>query len=171
MEKGEHFIRSHTALSAPSAVPELQLWMAAEVTPLWQATESWLAENNCAPPYWAFAWAGGQALARYLFDHPEAVRGKRVFDMASGSGIAALAAVQCGAVAVTANEIDALALQAIAMNAAANNLALDTYAGDASGATLAEMDVILAGDVCYEKAMTDRLILGVPICRNRASNN
>ena len=167
------FIRANTRLAAPSAVPELRLWLADELTPLWQATELWLAETNCAPPYWAFAWAGGQALARYCLDRPEAVAGRRVFDLAAGGGIGALAAAKAGASRVTANEIDPLALAAVELNAAANSVANsvannaaspghsimpELSLGDRTGAPLAGYDLILAGDICYERAMADKLL-------------
>ena len=103
------FVLANTALEAPPLVPEIRLHLASEVVPLWQATEEQLAEQGLPPPYWAFAWAGGQALARYLLDHPEAVAGKRVLDFAAGSGLQGIAAARAGAAAVEAAEIDAFA--------------------------------------------------------------
>lgn len=156
--KGEAFIRAQTRLLQPSLVPELHLWLADEVTPLWHATEAFLEEQNCAPPYWAFAWPGGQAIARYLLDHPDSVRGKRVFELAAGCGVGGLAALKAGAVALTANEIDPLALTALALNAAANGMVLSLAEGDWTGRDLSDFDLILAGDICYEQAMTRRLL-------------
>ena len=113
----ENFIRANTALEAPAMVPEFKLWLASEYVPIWQATEAWLEEQNVDPPYWAFCWPGGQAIARYLLDHPEAVRGKRVIDFAAGSGVSSMAATRAGAASVTANDIDSLSLVAAKLNA------------------------------------------------------
>ena len=95
-------LRANTALEAPAMVPEFKLWLASEYVPIWQATEAWMEEQNIDPPYWAFCWPGGQAIARYLLDHPEAVRGKRVIDFAAGSGVSSIAAAHVGAVSVIA---------------------------------------------------------------------
>ena len=100
------FIRAHTTLAHPALAPELTLWSATEITPLWQATEAWLAARDLAPPFWAFAWPGGQALARHVLDHPELVAGRRVLDFAAGGGIAAIACARAGAASVAAAEID-----------------------------------------------------------------
>jgi predicted nicotinamide N-methyase len=156
----EGFIRANTALEAPAMVPEFKLWLASEYVPIWQATEDWLEEHNVDPPYWAFCWPGGQAVARYLLDHPDLVRGKRVIDFAAGSGVSSLAAVRAGAQSVVANDIDALSLVAARLNAEANGLALETSQEDwlvgPEGAPQA--DVILAGDVCYEREMSQRTL-------------
>jgi predicted nicotinamide N-methyase len=114
------FIRANTVLTTAHHVPEIRLHLATDITPIWQATETWLVERNIAPPFWAFAWPGGQALARHILDRPGLVAGKRVLDFAAGGGIAAIACVLAGAAAVEASEIDGLALAAIALNAAAN---------------------------------------------------
>ncbi len=150
------FIRAHAAPASAPLVPELVLHLAAEVTPLWQATEDWLAARNVAPPFWAFAWPGGQALARHVLDHPGLVAGRRVLDFAAGCGIAALACARAGAAAVEASEIDPLARAAIALNAAANGITV-TLAADVVGAPC-RWDVILCGDVCYEAPMTGRIL-------------
>lgn len=154
----ESFIKANTQLTSPVAVPELKLWLATEVTPLWKATEDWLQQQNCAPPYWAFAWAGGQALARYLLDNPHQVQGKIVIDFATGSGIAAIAAAKAGAARVIATEIDDLALAVTRLNAAANNVIVDARRADRSDLVYKDADVILAADICYERQMTDELI-------------
>ena len=107
------FIRANTALIAPPLVPEIRLHLAIEVVPLWRKTEEELEAQGVPPPYWAFAWAGGQALARYVLDHPEAVRGKSVLDFGSGSGLVAIAAAKAGAAQVLAADIDAFAAAAI----------------------------------------------------------
>lgn len=151
------FVREQTALGHAALVPELALHLATEVTPIWQATEAWLSARNIDPPYWAFAWPGGQALARYVLDHPDRVRGRRVLDFAAGSGIAAIACARVGAAVVEAAEIDALAVAAIRANAAANSVAVLAEVGDVVGA-LCRWDLILAGDVCYEAPMTAHVL-------------
>src|ERR1700760_942931 len=114
------FIRAHTRLLAVPHAPEIRLYLADEATALWEKTEEELGEMGLPPPFWAFAWAGGQALARYVIDNPTLVRGKRVLDFASGSGLVAIAAALAGAASVEASEIDEFALAAIASNAEAN---------------------------------------------------
>jgi predicted nicotinamide N-methyase len=156
----EAFIEANTALETPAMVPEFRLWLASEYVPIWQATEAWLEEQNIDPPYWAFCWPGGQAIARYLLDNPAEVRGKRVIDFATGSGISAMAAARAGAASVLANDIDALSLVAARLNAEANALAFETSPNDwlagADGAP--DADVVIAGDVCYEQAMSARAL-------------
>lgn len=152
----ETLIRAHTTLARPSLVPELRLHLATELTPIWQATETWLAAHNLAPPYWAFAWPGSQAISRHLLDHPAAARHKRVLDFAAGSGLAALAARRTGATA-TANDIDPLAIAAIRLNAEANALTLAVLPGDIVGASC-RWDLILAGDAFYEAPMAARVL-------------
>lgn len=156
----EGFIRSNTALEAPAMVPEFKLWLATEYVPIWQATESWLEEQNVDPPYWAFCWPGGQAIARYLLDNPGQVRGKRVIDFAAGSGVSSMAAARAGAASVVANDIDALSLVATRLNAAANGLALEVSAENwlAGADGNPEADVVIAGDVCYEREMSARAL-------------
>ena len=118
------FIRAHTRLMAVPHAPEISLHLADEATALWEKTEEELGQLGLPPPFWAFAWAGGQALARYLLDRPEAVRGRRVLDFGSGSGLAAIAAAMAGAAAVEACDIDPFALAAMELNAAANGVLL-----------------------------------------------
>lgn len=156
----EGFIRKNTALEAPAMVPEFRLWLATEYVPIWQATEAWLEEQNVDPPYWAFCWPGGQAVARYLLDNPTLVEGKRVIDFAAGSGVSSMAAARAGAAAVVANDIDTLSLVAARLNASANGLAIETseqdwLAGPAGGP---DADVVIAGDVCYEREMSVRAL-------------
>jgi len=154
------FIRAQTTLVSPPLVPEIRLHLASEVTPLWRATEATLAERNVPPPYWAFAWPGGQALARYLLDHPAGVRGRRVLDFAAGSGIVAIAAARAGAAGVTAADIDPFAAAAIALNAAANGVEVRIVTEDlidgAPAGPGGAWDLVLAGDVCYEQPMAGR---------------
>ena len=152
-----NFITTQTTLAAPPLVPELRLHLATEVTPLWQATEATLEANNLPPPYWAFAWPGGQAVARYILDNPHLVAGRRVLDFAAGSGVAGLAALLAGAGSVMASEIDSFALAALAMNAEANNLHLSITADNLIDQPLPEIDIILAGDICYERPMAERV--------------
>lgn len=153
----EDFIRANTRLQAPPLVPEVRLYLANEVVPLWQATEEELAESGLPPPFWAFAWAGGQALARYLLDHPEVVRGKRVLDFAAGSGLQGIAAALAGAASVEAADIDAFACAACRLNASANRVGLTVIEKDIVGCANAGWDVVLAGDVCYERPAAERV--------------
>jgi predicted nicotinamide N-methyase len=152
----EAFIRANTAIGTPSLVPEISLHLATEVTPLWHATEATLAKSQLPPPYWAFAWPGGQALARHLLDHPALIAGKSVLDIGAGSGLVAIAAKQAGAARVTAAEIDAFAIAAIRLNAALNAVAIETESGDLIGGD-GRWDTILVGDMCYERPLADRL--------------
>lgn len=153
----EAFVRANTAIAAAPLVPEIALHLASEITPIWQATEDWLRERNIEPPFWAFAWPGGQATARLLLDEPARVAGKRVLDFAAGCGIAAIAAARSGAALVEAAEIDPLALAAVRLNAALNGVTVVTPEGDVVGAAC-RWDVILAGDVCYEAPMTAHIL-------------
>jgi predicted nicotinamide N-methyase len=150
------FIRTHTRLLAVPHAPEIRLYLANEATALWEKTEQDLGEIGLPPPFWAFAWAGGQALARYVLDHPELVRGKRVLDFASGSGLVAVAAAIAGAAKVEASEIDEFAVAAIDLNAEANGVEVTVQAGDLAGEDRG-WDVVLAGDVSYERDMAERV--------------
>lgn len=150
------FVRRNTVITAPPLVPEIRLHLATEITPIWQATEESLARGAVPPPFWAFAWAGGQALARYLLDHPEQVANRLVLDFGAGSGIVGIAAAKAGAVRVLAAEIDHFAGAAIAANAALNGVHIDVTTADLVGAADARWEVITAGDVCYEQPMADR---------------
>lgn len=150
------FIRANTALVSPPLVPEIKLHLATEVVPLWQLTEDELAAQGIPPPYWAFAWAGGQALSRYVLDHPEIVSGKSVLDFGSGSGLVAIAASKAGAERVMAADIDDFAQATIKLNAAANGAIIGTTTAD-----LIDSDgnwrIILVGDMCYERPLAERL--------------
>jgi predicted nicotinamide N-methyase len=152
------FVRAQTAIVAPPLVPEIRLHLATQITPLWEATEAGLAAANVAPPYWAFAWPGGQALSRYLFDHPDSVRGRRVLDFAAGCGIGAIAAAKTGAAAVIASDIDAIAIAVIGINAALNGVTVETTTADLTCAVAARWDTIIAGDVCYERPMAEAVM-------------
>jgi predicted nicotinamide N-methyase len=153
----QDFITTNAALIAPPLVPEIKLYLATEVVPLWRATEEELAKNGVPPPYWAFAWAGGQALARYVLDNPVLVRGKRVLDIGSGSGLVGIAAAKSGAASVLAADIDAHACAAIALNAAANACDIAITQDDVIGLP-GEWDIILVGDLFYERPLAERLL-------------
>jgi len=151
------FIGANTVAAAAPLVPEIRLHLATEITPLWQATEATLGREQLPPPYWAFAWAGGQALARHVLDHPELVRGKRVLDFGAGSGLLALAAAMAGAASSTAAEIDVFALAAIAANAALNRLGVAIETVDVIARRPVPWQVVLVGDMCYERPLAPRL--------------
>jgi predicted nicotinamide N-methyase len=152
------FVRRNTEIGVPPLVPEIRLHLATEVTPIWQATEETLARNGLPPPFWAFAWAGGQALARYALDHPAIVAGREMLDFGSGSGLVAIAGARAGAARVTAAEIDAFAAAAIAANAALNEVEIAVTTTDLIGVPSRLWQVIAAGDVCYEQPMAERAI-------------
>ncbi len=152
------FIRRNTAIVAPPLLPEIRLHLATEITPIWQASEETLARGAVPPPFWAFAWAGGQALARYLLDHPHTVAGCRLLDFGSGSGLVAIAAAIAGAGPVLAAEIDHFAAAAIAANAALNHVDVEVTTVDVLNAAAPGWPVVTAGDVCYEREMAQRAI-------------
>lgn len=151
------FILANTEPTRPPRVPEIRLRLASEAVPLWQATEQMLEETGIEPPYWAFCWPGSQALARHILDNPDAVAGRRVLDLAAGCGIAAIAAAVAGTSA-TANEIDRLALAAIGLNAAMNDVAVAVEAGSLLAAPGGGWDLVLAGDVCYERTFAEQAV-------------
>ncbi len=148
----------NTLLRRPPHVPELQLHLADEVTPIWEMTEDDLGEAGVPPPFWAFAWAGGQAVARYVLDHPAEVAGRRVLDLAAGSGLCAIAAARAGAASVLAADIDPYAGAAVRANAAANGVHVAYADEDLLDLPLLDVDVVLAGDVCYEHGMAQRML-------------
>jgi predicted nicotinamide N-methyase len=151
------FIRENTCVCAASHVPEIELHLACDAIALWGLTEEKLGELGLPPPFWAFAWAGGQALARYLLDHREIVRGKNVLDAASGSGLVAIAAMKAGAKSAIAADIDAFAAIAAKLNAELNGVAVAIIDGDPVGkATDAEL--ILVGDVFYDRELAPRVL-------------
>lgn len=152
------FVRRNTEIVSPPLLPEIRLHLATEVTPIWQATEDSLAAGAVPPPFWAFTWAGGQALARYLLDRPETVAGREVLDFASGSGLVAIAAAKAGATRVTAAEIDQFAAAAIAANALLNGIEIDVAQTDLLDRRPEDWAVVTAGDVCYEQPMAERSI-------------
>ncbi len=153
----ETFIRANTSLLAPPHVPEIQLYLASEAHELWLKTEEELEAIGLPPPFWAFAWAGGQGLARYVLYHPETVKGKRILDFASGSGLVGIAASKAGAAKVTAADIDPWSQTAVRLNAAANSVSLDFNETDLIGQNV-DADVVLAGDVFYDKSFAGALL-------------
>ncbi len=152
------FVVANTRLMPVPLVPEITLHIAHEAVPLWHKTEEELGEMGLPPPFWAFAWAGGQALARYILDNPATVRGKTVLDLASGSGLVGIAAMKAGAASVTAADIDRFALAAININAAANKTDVTPCGDDLLDAPPPDVDVILVGDLFYEKSVAGRLV-------------
>lgn len=159
------FIRANTRLQPVSHAPEIQLWLADEVTPIWRLTEEELGEMGLPPPFWAFAWAGGQALARYLLDHPEEVAGRRVLDFAAGSGLVGIAAMKAGAGSALCADIDPFCAAAVALNAEANGVALDFTREDLLDAPPLGLDLICAADVFYEKPMAARVLAWLQAAR------
>ena len=162
------FILAQTRLLPVPHAPEISLHVAEEATELWQKTEDELATIGLPPPFWAFAWAGGQALARYLLDSPEIVAGRRVPDFASGSGLVAIAAMKAVAARVEACDIDAFAAEAIGLNAQANAVHVEVRLDDLIGRDDG-WDVICAGDVCYERAMAESVIAWLTVLAARGA--
>lgn len=152
----ERFIRAQTVLDRVALVPEVALHTATSLSPLWAATQSTLDNAEMEPPFWAFAWSGGQALARYVLDEPSTVRGMRVLDFATGSGLVAIAAHLAGAAELTATDIDPLACTAARLNAGVAGFALEVGSSDLVGEALSDIDVVLAGDVFYDRAASRR---------------
>jgi predicted nicotinamide N-methyase len=152
------FILFHTRLRRPPAVPELQLYLSDEIIPLWRTLDAEPGRVGESLPFWAFAWAGGQALARYLLDRPAEVKGKRVLDFATGSGICALAAMQAGAAAAIAVDVDPYSAEAVALNAEANAVAVTVWQRDPLDDEPPSVDLVLAGDVCYEAPMAAHVL-------------
>ena len=152
------FISRFARQLSPPDLPELQLWLADEVTPLWEATSAVLAHKDVEPPYWAFAWPGGIALARYLLDNPDLVAGRSVLDLAAGSGLVGLAAAKAGARSVLLADTDPTAVVAIQLNAIANHCSVDATSEDLLGAKPPDVEVVVAGDVCYEQPMAGRVL-------------
>lgn len=150
------FVVANTIARPPAHVPELTMRVADDALPLWHLTEDELEERGLPPPFWAFAWAGGQALARYVLDHPASVRTKRVLDLGSGGGLVAIAAARAGAACVRANEVDPFALAAIALNAVDNCVTVQIVAGDLLAGP-ADADVVLVADLFYERVLAERV--------------
>jgi predicted nicotinamide N-methyase len=152
------FIRQNTTVMSPPLVPEIRLHLAHEAVPLWQKTEDELGEMGLAPPFWAFAWAGGQALARYVLDNSDWVENLRVVDLATGSGLVAIAAVKAGSASIVATDIDEFATTAAAMNAELNRVFLVIKLEDVLHLQPPSADVILVGDLFYERTLAARCL-------------
>lgn len=152
------FVRASTRLAPAPHVPEIRLHLADDAVGLWEKTEEEFGTSGLPPPFWAFPWAGGQALARHVLDHPELVRGRSVVDLASGSGLVAIAAAKAGAIAVSANDVDRFAGAAIPLNATANAVTVAVILEDILDGDGGDADVVLAGDVFYDKPMADRVL-------------
>ena len=154
------FIRASTRLMGVPHAPEIKLHVADEVTALWTKTEEELGTLGLPPPFWAFAWAGGQALARFILDHPEIVAGRRVLDFASGSGLVAIASMKAGAASALAADIDSFAIEAIHLNAEANGVRVEAVQDDVLGRfdTDADADIVLAGDIFYDRDIAGAVI-------------
>jgi predicted nicotinamide N-methyase len=161
------FVCHNTAITAAPLVPEIRLHLATEITPIWQATEETLARGAVPPPFWAFAWAGGQALARYILDRPEQIAGRFVLDFGAGSGLVAIAAAKAGAARVVAAEIDHFAAAAIAANAALNKVAIAITTADVIDTADPGWEVVATGDVCYEQPMAARVAQWLPALARR----
>jgi predicted nicotinamide N-methyase len=158
MSRAVDFIRANTRLLPVPLVPEIRLHLAEESMPIWQKTEEELGRMNVPPPYWAFAWAGGQALARYLLDNPAFLTGRSVIEVGAGSGLTAIAAMRAGAAGALAADIDPYALSAIALNAEANGVAVRTSGADLLDAPPAGFDAIIVGDMFYERALAEKIL-------------
>ncbi len=169
IEGCEAFILANTRLQTPPHTPELVLHLADEITPIWRKTEEELGQMGLPPPFWAFAWAGGQALARHILDNPDIVAGKRVVDFASGSGIVAIAAMKAGAAHVLAADIDEFCGAALSLNAAANGVSCDFTSTNLLDAPCPAADVVLAGDICYEKPLAERVVAWLKAARDTGS--
>jgi predicted nicotinamide N-methyase len=151
------FVRDNTKLIAPPLVPEVRLHLAEESLPIWEKTEEELGRLNLPPPFWAFAWAGGQALARHVLDHPSLVAGRRVLDLGSGSGLVAVAAMRAGASSACAADTDVFASAAALLNAEANEVVITVLENDLLDLTPANFDVVLVGDLFYERETSERV--------------
>ncbi|MBK9078418.1 MAG: methyltransferase [Hyphomicrobium sp.] len=158
IDSAEAFVRDNTHLMAPPLVPEIRLHLAEESVPIWQKSEEELGEMNVPPPFWAFAWAGGQALARYLLDHPALCNDQSVIDLGAGSGLTAIAAAKSGARSVLAADIDQFARTSCRLNAAANGVAVTVTGDDLLKMPATKAGVVLIGDLFYERALADQVI-------------
>ena len=163
------FVRRHTRPVRPALVPEVELLVASDVVALWEAMEIDRGGAMSEPPFWAAAWPGGQALARYVLDHPGLVAGRRVLDLGSGSGLVAVAAALAGAADVEASEIDVYGVTAIGLNAELNGVPPIRVVGDVLGGRPPDVDVVLAGDVCYDRLMSERVLPYLVAARARGA--
>ncbi len=163
------FIRRHTALQSPPLLPELRLHLADDIMALWQRVQEETGNADVPPPFWAFAWIGGQAIARYLLDRPEIVIGTHIVDFATGSGLCAIAAMRAGAAHALAADINPFCAAAVAMNARANGVRVAFTGRDLLDADPPETDVLLAGDVCFEEPFASRVLAWLHIAHSRGT--
>lgn len=163
------FILANTRLMAPPLVPEIRLHLAEESLPIWRKTEEELGEMGLPPPYWAFAWAGGQALARYVLDHGEEIQGRTAIDIGAGSGLSAIAAAMVGARRVDASDIDAIAVAAIGINAIANGVSVEATIDDWLAGAPPPADIVLVGDLFYERPLAERVMSFIQAAAARGS--
>jgi predicted nicotinamide N-methyase len=160
------FIRANTRLLAPPLVPEITLHLAEESLPIWSKTEEELGEEGLPPPFWAFAWAGGQALARYLLDNRCSIADRDAIDLAAGSGIVAIAAMQAGARSALAADIDPFSVVACELNAQANGVVITATSEDLLRGPIPAAHIVLVGDLFYEKPLAERALAWLRTCRN-----
>lgn len=165
----EAFIRANTRVQPVPHTPSISLWLADEITPLWRLTEEELGEMGVPPPFWAFAWAGGQALARWLLDNPDEVAGRSVLDFAAGSGLVGIAALRAGAASVLCADIDPFSGAAVALNGAVNGVAPDFTGADLLDGDPPQVDVICAGDICYEQPLAEAVLAWLRRARDRGT--
>jgi predicted nicotinamide N-methyase len=165
MPNATAFIRANTRLLPVPMVPEIRLHLAAESLPIWQKAEEELGRLNVPPPWWAFAWAGGQALARYVLDNPDVAAGRSVLDLGAGSGLGAIAAARAGAVSVLAADVDPYALAAMALNAEANGIAFETTGADLLASGPRAFGLVMVGDLFYERPLAERALAFVTAAR------
>jgi predicted nicotinamide N-methyase len=170
MRAPAEFIRANTRLLPVPMVPEIKLHLAAESLPIWQKTEEELGRMNVPPPWWAFAWAGGQALARYVLDNPAVAAGRAVLDLGAGSGLGAIAAAKTGAASVLAADVDPFALAAIALNAEVNAVAFATTGADLLTAPPGPFDLLIVGDLFYERPLSERALIFIEDARDKGAD-
>ncbi|MED5464315.1 MAG: 50S ribosomal protein L11 methyltransferase [Myxococcota bacterium] len=156
-EQRRDVILNNTEVVRPALLPEMRLRLTTRRCPLWRMRADEFESSGLGEPYWAFAWAGGQGMARFILDHPELVMGKRVLDIATGSGLIAIAAAMAGAAHVSANDIDPFCREATALNSALNQVTLSFDPEDRVGEPLPGVDVVVAGDICYEEPLSARI--------------
>jgi predicted nicotinamide N-methyase len=156
-EQRRALVLARTRAQSPPVVPELRLHLADDMDAAWSSLQSELDDDELPPPFWAFAWLGGQALARHVLDRPHLVRGRRVLDLATGSGLCALAARRAGAAAVRAVDVDPFAVEAVGLNAVLNSIEVDVACVDVLDDDPPQVDLVLAGDVFYDAAMAQRV--------------
>jgi predicted nicotinamide N-methyase len=163
------FIQANTKLLAVPLAPEIRLHLAEESLAIWRQTEEELGGMNVPPPWWAFAWAGGQALARYVLDHPSLAAGRSVLDLGAGSGLGGIAAMKAGAARVLAADTDPFAVAAVALNAAANDVALEATGDDLLAGKPDRLDLVLVGDLFYERPLAERVLAFLEAARRQGA--